>query len=307
MRKFLMQRVGLAIPTVIGAVTFCFILVRLLPGDPARAIAGPQATPEQIAHLRAQIGLDGTWIQQYAFYISHLVRGDLGYSSVSGQPVLTEIASHLPYTAELAFSAIALSLVAGVLLGTIAASRPQSILDSLIGGVSVIGVSVPVYWTGLLLVLVFAVDLRLLPAAGASGWQSLILPSITLSLFPLAFIARQTRSAMVGALGEDYARTATAKGASWPRLVFRHALRNAAVPIVTVTGLELGQLLGGAILTETVFAWPGLGQLLVQSIDARDFQVVQGIVLVFALILIAVNLATDVAYGLLEPRLRHGR
>lgn len=307
MRKFLMQRVGLAIPTVIGAVTFCFILVRLLPGDPARAIAGPQATPEQVAHLRAQIGLDGTWIQQYAFYISHLVRGDLGYSSVSGQPVLTEIASHLPYTAELAFSAIALSLVAGVLLGTIAASRPQSILDSLIGGVSVIGVSVPVYWTGLLLVLVFAVDLRLLPAAGASGWQSLILPSITLSLFPLAFIARQTRSAMVGALGEDYARTATAKGASWPRLVFRHALRNAAVPIVTVTGLELGQLLGGAILTETVFAWPGLGQLLVQSIDARDFQVVQGIVLVFALILIAVNLATDVAYGLLEPRLRHGR
>jgi peptide/nickel transport system permease protein len=307
MRKFLMQRAGLAIPTVIGAVTFCFILVRLLPGDPARAIAGPQATPAQVAHLRAQIGLNGTWIQQYAFYVTHVVRGDLGYSSVSGQPVLTEIASHLPYTAELAFCAIALSLVAGVLLGTIAASRPQSIVDTLIGGLSVIGVSIPVYWTGLLLVLVFAVDLRVLPAAGASGWQSLILPSVTLSLFPLAFIARQTRSAMVGALGEDYARTATAKGASWPRLVFRHALRNAAVPIVTVTGLELGQLLGGAILTETVFAWPGLGQLLVQSIAARDFQVVQGIVLVFALILIVVNLATDVAYGLLEPRLRHGR
>jgi ABC-type dipeptide/oligopeptide/nickel transport system permease component len=200
-----------------------------------------------------------------------------------------------------------LSLVIGVVLGTIAASRRATFVDSLIGGLSVIGVSVPVYWTGLILVTVFAVQLRVLPAAGATQWQGLVLPSVTLCLFPLAFISRQTRSAMAGALSEDYSRTALAKGVSWPRLVFRHALRNAAIPILTVTGLELGQLLGGAILTETVFAWPGIGQLLVQSISSRDFEVVQGVILVFSLTLILVNLATDVGYILLEPRLRHGR
>jgi ABC-type dipeptide/oligopeptide/nickel transport system permease component len=307
MRRFLLQRIGLAVPTVIGAVTFCFFLVRLLPGNPARVIAGPQATPAQIAQLRNQIGLNGTWIQQYLHYLGRLLHGNLGYSSVTGQPVLSEIAQHAPYTIELAACAIVLSLVIGVVLGTIAASRRATFVDSLIGGLSVIGVSVPVYWTGLILVTVFAVQLRVLPAAGATQWQGLVLPSVTLCLFPLAFISRQTRSAMAGALSEDYSRTALAKGVSWPRLVFRHALRNAAIPILTVTGLELGQLLGGAILTETVFAWPGIGQLLVQSISSRDFEVVQGVILVFSLTLILVNLATDVGYILLEPRLRHGR
>jgi len=307
MRRFLLQRLALAVPTALGAVTFCFFLVRLLPGDPARVIAGPQATPAQIAHLREQIGLNGSWLQQYVSYLNRLVHGNLGYSALTGQSVLSEIAAHAPYTIELAVCAIVLSTVFGVLLGTIAASRRETFIDTLIGGLSVAGVSVPVFWTGLILVSIFAVQLRMLPAAGAGSWDSIILPAITLSLFPLAFISRQTRSAMVGALSEDYSRTAQAKGSGWPRLVFRHALRNAAIPIVTVTGLELGQLLGGAILTETVFAWPGIGQLLVQSISSRDFVVVQGIILVFALSLIVVNLATDIAYVLLEPRLRHGR
>lgn len=305
MTRFLIRRLALAVPTLFGVVTICFALLRLMPGDPARTIAGPQATPATIEHLREQIGLSGSWLHQYWTYLSHLAHGNLGDSSVTGRPVLHEITARLPYTFELAFAAIALSLVLGVLLGILSATRRGRPLDTVIGAVSVIGVSMPVYWTGLLLVVVFSVQLRWLPASGAETISSLILPTVTLCLFPLAFISRQTRSSMVGVLGEDYSRTALAKGAGWPRRILKHALRNAAVPIVTVTGLELGQLLGGAILTETVFSWPGVGQLLVQSISSRDFVVVQGVVLVFAVCLIVVNLVTDVLYTLLEPRLRH--
>jgi peptide/nickel transport system permease protein len=305
MARYVGRRLLVGLPTLLGVATVCFLLLRLIPGDPARLMAGPTASPAQVAHLRAQFGLDGSQAAQYVRYLGSLLRGNLGISTLNGQSVASEIATAFPYTLELAVAAIVLALAVGALLGIVAALRRGGVIDSALSGVSVLGVSMPVYWSGLLLIILFAAKLKLLPAAGADSPDSIVLPAVTLSLFAIGFISRQTRSAMIEALSQDYARTARAKGLPRRVVVLKHALRNAAVPIVTVAGLQFGQLLGGAVLTETIFGWPGLGSLLVQAINARDYATVQGTVLLFAVAVMVINLATDILYGAIDPRVRY--
>lgn len=299
------RRLLIGIPTLLGVATISFLLLRLIPGDPARLMAGPTATPAQVEHLRQQFGLTGSELSQYLKYLGKLATGNLGTSTLSGQSVVSEIATAFPYTLELAVAAGFLAVLLGCPLGIIAALRRGRITDTALSGVSVLGVSMPVYWSGLLLIILFAVKLKLLPAAGAESVSSIILPSVTLSLFAIGFISRQTRSAMLEALSQDYTRTARAKGMPAHTVILKHALRNAAVPVVTVAGLQFGQLLGGAILTETIFGWPGMGNLLVQAINARDYATVQGAVLLFAIAVMIVNLSTDLLYAAIDPRVRY--
>jgi ABC-type dipeptide/oligopeptide/nickel transport system permease component len=268
-------------------------------------IAGVNATPEDVTRIRHQLGLDQPAWKQYLEFVGNLFRLNLGTSTRTGQPVLDEITSRLPYTIELALISVAIAVVVGIALGVIAASHHNTAVDVAISSIAVLGVSIPVFWTGLLLIILFAVDLRMLPAAGASEPTGFVLPSLTLALFSVGFIARQTRGAMLEVLGLDYIRTARAKGAARGAVLLKHALRNALLPIVTVIGLQFGQLLGGAILTETIYSWPGVGRLLTDSISSRDYATVQGVVFVFAVSLIVVNLFTDLVYAYVDPRIRY--
>jgi ABC-type dipeptide/oligopeptide/nickel transport system permease component len=294
-----------AVPTLVGAATVSFLLMRLIPGDPARVIAGVNATPEDVARIRHQLGLDQPVWLQYVQFVGNLFRLNLGVSARTGQPVLDEITARLPYTVELAVISVAIAIVVGISLGVIAATHHNTSLDVVISSIAVFGVSIPVFWTGLLLIILFAVDLRLLPAAGAAEPTGFVLPSLTLALFSVGYIARQTRGAMLEVMGLDYVRTARAKGAARGTVLMKHALRNALLPIVTVIGLQFGQLLGGAILTETIYSWPGVGRLLTDSISSRDYATVQGVVFIFAVSLIVVNLITDLVYAYVDPRIRY--
>jgi peptide/nickel transport system permease protein len=304
---YIVRRVLVAIPTLLGVATVVFSLLRLLPGDPAIIIAGPTATPEAIVNIRHQLYLDQPLWQQYLGFLGRLLRGDLGISTRTGGPVTQEIFARLPYTAELALTSLVLAIVVGVAAGVIAATRRNTGADLGISGSAVFGVSMPTYWLGMMLSIVFAVQLRVLPAAGADlGLVSLVLPTVTLALFSMGLVARQTRSAMLEVLGQDFVRTARAKGAGRRTVLVRHALRNALLPIVTTIGLQFGALLGGAVLTESVFAWPGVGRLLVDSISARDYPVVQGVVLLLSVAFIVINLLTDLIYAYVDPRIRYG-
>lgn len=305
MAGYVMRRLLLAVPTVLGVATFSFLLLRMIPGDPARVIAGTDASAEQVALLRHQLGLDKPLIEQYLSFIGGLLTGDLGTSVRGGQPVLDQISSAAPYTIQLAVITIIVAVPIGCTLGVIAAVHRGRLTDIVVSLLSVVGVSMPVYWTGLLLVVIFAVNLRMLPAAGANQSWSWVLPVVTLSLFAVGFIARQTRSAMLDVLRQDFVRTARAKGASRQRVIWRHAFRNALVPIVTIVGIQFGTMLSGAILTETVFAWPGLGRLLVEAIFQRDFPVVQATVFVLAVALVLINLIVDLIYAYVDPRIRY--
>jgi peptide/nickel transport system permease protein len=305
MLSYVVRRVLIAIPTLFGVATISFLLMRIIPGDPARVMAGPQATPENVAQLRHQLGLDASLGTQYVRYLSRLLHGNLGVSARTGSAVVDEIRTRLPFTVQLALMAIVIAVIVGCTLGILAAVRRDSWVDVVLSAVSVLGVSMPVYWVGLLLVILFSVTLKWLPAAGAGTTSSYILPSITLSLFATGFISRQTRSSMLEVLNQDFIRSARAKGLSQTAIIFRHALRNAALPVITVVGLQFGQLLGGAILTETIFAWPGIGRLLVDSINSRDYSTVQGVVFLFAIALIVVNLVTDLLYSYVDPRIRY--
>ncbi|MBO0702124.1 MAG: ABC transporter permease [Candidatus Dormibacteraeota bacterium] len=305
MVSYVVRRVLVAIPTLIGAATVSFLLMRLIPGDPARVIAGTNATAADVERIRHQLGLDQPIWLQYLSFIGNLFRLNLGISARTGQPVLDEITSRLPYTIELAVISVVIAILVGVPLGVMAAARRNSLLDVGISSFSVFGVSIPVFWTGLLLIILFAVDLRLLPAAGATQPTGFVLPALTLAFFSVGFIARQTRGAMLEVMGLDYVRTARAKGASRRTVLLKHALRNAELPIITIVGLQFGQLLGGAILTETIYSWPGVGRLLTDSISSRDYATVQGVVFVFAVALIFVNLLTDLLYAYVDPRIRY--
>jgi peptide/nickel transport system permease protein/oligopeptide transport system permease protein len=302
---YIARRVLVAIPTVLGVATLIFALVHLLSGDPARVIAGVNATEEDVSRIRHQLGLDQPLWLQYLVFIGNLVRGDLGTSTRSGQPVTAEILSRVPYTLELAVISTLIAILAGVALGLVAAARRGTWVDLAISGFSVFGVSIPVYWLGLILIIIFAVDLHLLPAAGATHPLGFLLPSLTLAFYSIGFISRQTRSAMLEVLGLDYVRTARAKGAAWRAVLLRHALRNALLPIVTVIGLQFGTLLGGAVLTETIYSWPGIGRLVTDSIFARDYPTVQGVVFVFGVALVLINLLTDLMYAYVDPRIRY--
>jgi len=292
--------------TVLFVAITIFLMVRVLPGDPARVIAGVLASEQDVERIRAQLGLDQPLPVQAGIFLRDLVQGDLGVSARTSSPVVEEIGARLPATLTLAAAGMLMAIAIGVPLGAWAAARAGSLGDVLVSTLVLFGISLPVYWLGLMLIILFSIRLRWLPAAGAEGPLSLILPAVTLAAFSVAFIARITRSSMLEVLRQDYVRTAHAKGVRRTTVEWRHALRNALPPVVTVIGLQFGELLGGAILTETVFGWPGLGRLLVDSIFARDYPMVQGLVIVFAAMFAIVNLLVDLTYERIDPRVRYG-
>lgn len=300
---YLVRRLIAAVITLLGVVAVLVLLVKGLPGDPARVIAGLQATPAQVERIRKTMGLNEPVPVQFWRYLVHLFHGNLGTSARTGDPVWSDIMSRLPYTLELAILGTLFGVVLGIALGVLAATHKGKWADAFGSVVGVAGISMPVYWLGILLIVLFSVKLKLLPIGGADSLSSLILPTVTLGVFSMAVVSRMTRSTMLDTLNQDYVRTVRGKGVA-ERVAVRHALRNAFIPILTVIGLQFGTLLGGAVLTETIFSWPGIGTLLVTSIESRDFPVVQGVVLVFAAMFIVVNIITDLLYSVVDPRVR---
>jgi len=305
MLNYVIKRLFSMIPVLVGISILLFFMLRMLPGDPAQVLAGQMASPEEIETIRKQLGLDRPVYEQYLSYLGRLVRLDLGRSARTQNPVIEEIWARLPNTALLAVVAIGLACLFGIPAGVISAVRPYTWVDYVVTMGALFGISMPVFWLGLMLVVVFAVVLRWLPAGGTGGWQHVVLPAVTLASFVVAFIARMTRSTMLETLSLDYISTARSKGLRETVVVVKHALKNALIPIVTVVGLQFGLLLGGAVLTETVFAWPGIGRLIVDSILARDYPVIQGTILIFGLLYILVNLAVDLLYVVIDPRIRY--
>jgi len=305
MLSYTIRRLLYIIPILLGVIFIVTLTLDLIPGDPAALILGEFATAEAVANLRTNLGLDQPLLVRYGNYIVDVVQGDLGMSMRERRPVSQIIGEAFPATAQLAAAAMAVVIFVGIPLGIIAAARPGSFIDNFIRIVSLIGLSMPVFWTGIVFVVIFSVTLGWFPVSGSGSWRHLVLPAVTLALPSLGILARITRTSVLDVLQEDYVRTATAKGVSRRSVLFKHALRNALVPIVTVIGLQLGNMLGGSILTETVFAWPGIGRQTVFAIFNRDFILIQGIVLVFAAIYVGLNLLVDLSYGLLDPRIRY--
>jgi peptide/nickel transport system permease protein len=305
MTAYLLRRILIALPTLLGVVVLVFLMVRLAPGDPAVLLAGEFATPETLEAIRARYGLDRSLPEQFLIYLEALLRGDLGESARSRRPVLEELKTYFPNTLELASAAILVAVLTGIPLGVLAALRPGSGLDLSVMVLALLGVSMPVFWFGLLAILIFSVGLGWFPVAGKGTLAHLVLPAITLGINATALLARMTRGTLLEVLSQDYIRTARAKGLAERVVIFKHALRNALIPVVTVVGLEFGTLLSGAVITETIFAWPGLGQLLVGSILARDYPVVQGAVLLVAITFVFINLLVDLLYAAIDPRVRY--
>ncbi|MFH6786271.1 MULTISPECIES: ABC transporter permease subunit [Methylobacterium] len=336
MLRFLLTRASLVIPTFLGITLVAFFLIRLVPGDPIETMAGERGIdPARHAALRTEYGFDKPLLVQYGIYLERLAHGDLGRSISTKEPVISEFASLFPATVELGVCAILFALLVGLPAGILAALRRNSVFDHGVMGLSLTGYSMPIFWWGLLLILLFSVQLGWTPVSGRidvqyfiepvtgfllidtllsdesgafrSALSHLVLPAIVLGTVPLAVIARMTRSAMLEVLGEDYMRTARAKGLPAWRIVGLHALRNALIPVVTVIGLQVGVLFTGAILTETIFSWPGIGKWLIEAIGRRDYPVLQGGILLIGAVVMAVNLIVDLAYGLVNPRIRHAR
>ena len=336
MVRFILTRFSLIIPTFFGMTLLAFFLIRLVPGDPIETLAGERGIdPIRHAQLLKEYGLDKPVLIQYGIYIGRVLKGDLGKSIITQEPVLREFLTLFPATVELAVCAMLFALLIGIPAGIIAAVKRNSVMDHGVMGVSLTGYSMPIFWWGLLLILLFSVQLGWTPVSGriavkyfiepitgfllidsllssdkGAFWSAashLVLPTIVLGTNPLAVIARMTRSAMLEVLGEDYIRTARAKGLSNMRVVALHALRNALIPVVTVIGLQVGVLFTGAILTETIFSWPGVGKWLIEAIGRRDYPVLQGGMLLLGLLVMAVNLLVDVTYGIINPRIRHQR
>jgi peptide/nickel transport system permease protein len=314
-KRYLARRLLLLIPVLAGVSIVIFMVLHLSPGDPVEIMLGSQATQEDRERLRAELGLDQPLHVQYVRWISQVVRGDLGRSIWMKRPVLQEVLGRFQATLILTGTALVISTVAGIALGVASATRPNSLLDRTSAVASLFGASMPSFWLGIVLMVVFALWLGWLPASGmyapygggdlADLLAHLALPAVTLAAASVTIIARLTRATMLETLGQDYIRTARAKGVVERGVVLRHALKNALIPIVTVVGVQAGYLLGGAVLTETVFAWPGVGTLMVQGILARDFPLVQGCVLVVALSFVLINLAVDLLYAWLDPRIRY--
>lgn len=305
MWAYIVKRLLLSIPVIFGVAFMVFAMVRIVPGDPARIIAGEAATQEIVEGIRKDMGLDRPLLSQFATFIGNVLRGDLGRSVRSKAPVAGEVAARLPNTIRLAAAGLFVSIVVGVSAGIISAIRPYSWIDTAVMLVALAGLSMPVFWSGLMLILVFAVWLGWLPAVGTGGLAHLVLPAVTLGMSTAAIIARMSRSSMLEVLRSDYIRTARAKGLGEAAVVNRHAFRNALIPVITVVGLQMGTLLSGAVLTETVFAWPGIGRLLVEGILARDYPIVQASVLVVAMAFVMVNLMVDVLYAVVDPRIHY--
>jgi dipeptide transport system permease protein len=330
---FLLKKLALLLPTFIGITLVAFFLIRLVPGDPIEVMVGERRLdPEAHARLVQQMGLDRPLLVQYGSYLKQTLSGDLGTSIVSREPVSVEFAALFPATVELALCALLLALVVGLALGAVAALKRGSLIDQGVMGLATVGYSMPIFWWGLMLIMLFSVDLGWTPVSGRiaieydiatrtgfmlidsllsgepgaflSALRHLLLPALVLGTVPMAVIARMTRSSLLEVLREDYMRTARAKGLSPTRVVVVHGLRNALIPVITVVGLQTGALLGGAVLTETIFSWPGIGKWLIDSIARRDYPVVQAGILISALIFIAANLVVDLLYGVADPRIR---
>ncbi|HEY8497331.1 MAG TPA: ABC transporter permease [Limnochordales bacterium] len=314
MLPYIARRLLYAIPTLIGVTFVVFISVRLIPGDPAIAIAGERATPQLIAQVRQELGLDQPLLTQYGRFLVKLVQGDLGTSLRTRLPVAPEVWRRLKQTLLLATVSLVLASAVGMFLGIVSATRPYSVWDNAGMVVALLGVSTPVFWLGLMLILLFSVELPKLlglnqpifPPTGSGTWKHVVMPAVTLAAYSTGIIARMTRSSMLDVVAHDYIRTARAKGLAERVITYRHALRNALVPVITVQGLQFGTLLGGAVLTESVFAWPGLGRYLVDAIFQRDYPVVQAAILVIAVGFIIINLIVDLLYALVDPRIRYG-
>jgi peptide/nickel transport system permease protein len=333
MSTYIARRLIILMPVLLGVSAAAFLLIHLLPGNPAIAYLGEHASPDSIARVEHEFGLDRPLPVQYVVYLWAAVRGDFGDSLDSHRPVIAEFMPRFPATIELMLGAITVAVIAGIPIGLLSASRPNSAMDRFGMGIALLGVSFPVFWLGLMLVYVFSVYFHALPTAGQLGvstqlatitridvldglltanwsaaWDAarhLVLPSITLSTIPMAIIARMTRASMLDALHQDYIRTARAKGLAARAVVIDHGLRNALLPIVTVIGLQVGSLLTGAILTETIFSWPGVGRFMYDSIQFRDYPVILAGILLFSLVFVLVNLLVDVLYAFLDPRIRY--
>ena len=304
--RYIGQRLAVAITVLWGVATLVFVILRLLPGDPAALMLSEAgASAEAIAQLRADLGLDKPLIVQYGQYLLNLAQGDLGTSLFVRRPVTTVIAEQLPSTIGLALAAMLIAAILGVLLGILAAVKVGTWVDSAAMALSVAGVSVPIFWSGLLLIWLFSLRLGWLPATGQGGLDHLILPAMVLGLASSGSIARLVRASLLEVLDQDFVRTARAKGLREGMVLTRHALKNALIPVVTIVGLQFGFLLGGTVVTETVFSRQGIGRLLVNSILWKDLPVVQGVVLLAGLVYTLVNVAVDVAYGFLDPRIRY--
>jgi len=302
MTRFILRRFLLAIPTLFGVLVVAFLLLYVAPGDPVQSMIGERADPETIARLRAQLHLDDPLPSRFGHYVANVVRGDLGRSYITNRPITQDIRERFPKTIQLAVAAMILATALGVSLGVLSARNPGGLVDKFALGVAYLGVSFPVYWVGLLLILLFAVTLRWLPPSGYGSLRFLALPALTLGMRSIAFQARMTRSAMLEALNADYVRTARAKGLSEWMVTARHALRNALIPVITVLGLDFGAYLTGSILTETIFSWPGIGRYVVNAISRRDLPAIQGTVLFLSTVFVLVNLITDIAYAKADPR-----
>ncbi len=318
MLRFLTRRLLLTIPVLLGVATLVFALIHLVPGDPALSMLGEAATPADVAALRAKLGLDDPLPVQYGRFLADAGRGHLGQSLRTGRPVTTELSEKLGATALLAATAMLVALVVALPLGIVAAVRADTWVDSAAMALALVGVSMPNFWLGPLLALLFGVQLGWLPVSGrgpSTGFlvgsvprvppEYLVLPALTLGLALAAILARMTRASLVEEFKELYVRAARSRGLSWRRTVLGHALRNGLIPIITIVGLQFGAVLTGTIITETIFAWPGLGRLLIQSIQFRDYPMVQGCILLIAVTYVAVNLLTDLAYGYADPRIRY--
>lgn len=304
MLRYVIRRVLLAVPVLLGVATLVFSLIHLVPGDPAQAMLGEGAAPQDVAELRKSLGLDQPLMTQYVTFLRHAVTGDLGKSFRTGQPVTTMIAERVPATAELAIAAMVVAVILAIPLGVVAAVWRGTAGDYGAMTFALLGVSIPNFWLGPLLAIVFAVELGWLPVSGRGSVANLVLPAISLGLALAAILARMTRASLLDELNELYVRAARARGVSRAAAVTSHALRNSFVPLLTIIALQFGAVLTGAVITETIFAWPGIGRLLIQSIGFRDYPMVQGCILLIAVTYVTVNLLTDLMYGVLDPRIR---
>ena len=305
MLKLVASRLLATIPTLFGVLVVAFLLLNVVPGDPVAEMVGERADSATIARLRGELHLDDPIPVQFGHYLWGVIRGDLGRSYITQRPVLGDLVERFPRTLQLAAAAMLLAVTVGITLGVVAGVRPGGLVDRFSMLLAYVGVSFPVYWVGLLLILLFAVALRWLPPSGYGGLAFLVLPALTLGMRSIAFLARMTRGAMLEVLPSDFVRTARAKGVAERRVIGKHAFRNALLPIITVLGLDVGNYLTGSILTETIFSWPGVGRYVLLAIEKRDLPAVQGSILFLSLVFVLVNLFTDVLYAKADPRIAY--
>ena len=299
------RRLVATVPTLFGVLVVAFLLLNVAPGDPVAAMVGERADAATIARLRAELHLDDPLPVQFGHYVWGAVRGDFGRSYITQRPIARDLEERFPKTVQLALAAMAFAALAGITLGVLSAIRPGGAMDRVAMLLSYVGVSFPVYWVGLLLILLFAVLLRWLPPSGSGGLAYLLLPALTLGMRSVAFLARMTRAAMLEVLSSDFIRTARAKGLSEAAVIMRHGFRNALIPVITVLGLDTGSYLTGSILTETIFGWPGLGRYVLSAIEKRDLPAIQGSILFMSLVFVLVNLVTDLVYAKADPRIAY--